>query len=244
MVTQVRNAPLTVNNVVTYDCVIGVNNADQKLKPGMTANVSIVIASRQGTIKIPNSALRFHPSDTNVIVNLPVAASPTNSTQMAQGSGGNTNRVAGQGQGRRNRNGHSRGERQIVHSVYVLAPDSTEEHPKMMAVPIKTGISDGINTEVTEGLKEGDRLVTARFSPAQRPPPARIHLVVVACRACADLPIIYFLCRINTSSSWTPFTRFIIPVKWTFMPCAASRSTSRPVNLWRSWAPVVPANPH
>ncbi|MEJ0088535.1 MAG: efflux RND transporter periplasmic adaptor subunit [Limisphaerales bacterium] len=170
VVTQVRNAPLTVNNVVTYDCVIGVNNADQKLKPGMTANVSIVIASREGTIKIPNSALRFRPSDTNVIVNLPVAASPTNSTQMAQGSGGNTNRMAGQGQGRHNRNGRQRGERQIVHSVYVLAPDSTEEHPKMISTSIKTGISDGINTEVTEGLKEGDRVVTGTvFNGTQAP---------------------------------------------------------------------------
>jgi len=43
----VRNAPTTVNNVVTYDCVIGVTNADYKLKPGMTANVSIVIAERK-----------------------------------------------------------------------------------------------------------------------------------------------------------------------------------------------------
>ena len=46
-VTQVRNSPTTVNNVVTYDCVIGVTNADYKLKPGMTANVSIVIAQRE-----------------------------------------------------------------------------------------------------------------------------------------------------------------------------------------------------
>ena len=43
-VVQVRNAPITVQNVVTYDTVIGVNNADLKLKPGMTANVSIIIA--------------------------------------------------------------------------------------------------------------------------------------------------------------------------------------------------------
>ena len=45
-VVQVRNSPTTVNNVVTYDAVIGVTNADYKLKPGMTANVSIVIAQR------------------------------------------------------------------------------------------------------------------------------------------------------------------------------------------------------
>ena len=59
VVTQVRNAPTTVNNVVTYDCVIGVTNADYKLKPGMTANVSIIVAQRQNALTIPNGALRF-----------------------------------------------------------------------------------------------------------------------------------------------------------------------------------------
>ena len=45
VVSQVRNSPTTVNNVVTYDCVISVTNADYKLKPGMTANVSIIVAA-------------------------------------------------------------------------------------------------------------------------------------------------------------------------------------------------------
>src|SRR4051812_41419722 len=62
-VTQVRNAPITVQNVVTYDTVIGVSNPDQKLKPGMTANVSIVAAHRDETLKIPNGALRFRMPD-------------------------------------------------------------------------------------------------------------------------------------------------------------------------------------
>src|SRR4051812_40726931 len=62
-VVQVRNAPITVQNVVTYDTVIGVSNPEQKLKPGMTANVSIVAAHRDDTLKIPNSALRFRPPD-------------------------------------------------------------------------------------------------------------------------------------------------------------------------------------
>src|SRR2546429_1497761 len=62
-VVQVRNAPITVQNVVTYDTVIGVGNPDQKLKPGMTANVSIVAAHRDDTVKIPNSALRFRMPD-------------------------------------------------------------------------------------------------------------------------------------------------------------------------------------
>ena len=62
-VVQVRNAPITVQNVVTYDTVIGVNNSDLKLKPGMTANVSIVGAQRDNALKVSNAALRFRPPD-------------------------------------------------------------------------------------------------------------------------------------------------------------------------------------
>jgi len=60
-VSEIRNAPITVQNVVTYDVVIQVDNKDLKLKPGMTANVSVMIAHREGILKIPNSALRFQP---------------------------------------------------------------------------------------------------------------------------------------------------------------------------------------
>ncbi len=60
-VFEVRNAPIIVQNVVTYDVVIQVDNKDLKLKPGMTANVSVMIAHREGALKIPNAALRFRP---------------------------------------------------------------------------------------------------------------------------------------------------------------------------------------
>jgi HlyD family secretion protein len=60
-VSEVRNAPIIVQNVVTYDVVIQVDNQDLKLKPGMTANVSVMIAHREGVLKIPNAALRFQP---------------------------------------------------------------------------------------------------------------------------------------------------------------------------------------
>jgi HlyD family secretion protein len=58
-VWQVRNAPITVENVVTYDVVVQVPNPDLKLKPGMTANVSIIVATEKDVLKIPNAALRF-----------------------------------------------------------------------------------------------------------------------------------------------------------------------------------------
>jgi HlyD family secretion protein len=60
-VSEIRNAPIIVQNVVTYDVVIQVDNKDLKLKPGMTANVSVMIAHREGVLKIPNAALRFRP---------------------------------------------------------------------------------------------------------------------------------------------------------------------------------------
>jgi HlyD family secretion protein len=58
-VSQVRNAPVTVQNVVTYDVVIRVDNSDFRLKPGMTANASIITARKDDVIKVPNAALRF-----------------------------------------------------------------------------------------------------------------------------------------------------------------------------------------
>ena len=60
-VSQVRNAPTTVQNVVTYDVVLRVKNSELKLKPGMTANVSLIIEEKEDVLKIPNAALRFKP---------------------------------------------------------------------------------------------------------------------------------------------------------------------------------------
>jgi HlyD family secretion protein len=152
-VTQVRNFPTTVNNVVTYDCVIGVTNADYKLKPGMTANVSITVAQRDNTLTIPNGALRFRPPenadiDTNTV---PAPAASTNGPgNLAAGAGGH-------------HGGHGHGERPAVHTIYVLA--DTGEDPKLQAVQIKTGISDGISTEVVSGLDEGAKVVTSVLTP-------------------------------------------------------------------------------
>jgi HlyD family secretion protein len=60
-VKQVRNAPITLQNVVTYDVIVSVENPDLKLKPGMTANVSIITAHKNNVLKIPNTAFRFRP---------------------------------------------------------------------------------------------------------------------------------------------------------------------------------------
>lgn len=62
-VSEVRNAPTTVSNVVTYDVIIKVDNPQLKLKPGMTANVSITVETRHDVLRVPNAALRFKPSE-------------------------------------------------------------------------------------------------------------------------------------------------------------------------------------
>ena len=63
-VSQIRIAPIIVQNVVTYDVVIRVDNPELKLKPGMTANISIIIARKVDILKAPVAALRFRPSET------------------------------------------------------------------------------------------------------------------------------------------------------------------------------------
>ena len=136
-VVQVRNAPITVQHVVTYDTVIGVSNPDLKLKPGMTANVAIIVAHKDDVLQIKNAALRYRPPDAT-----PVETKRTSTSRPGRPGGGRSS--AGQ---------EGRAER----TVYVLPSGASRPQP----VQVKTGISDGITTEVIEGLKEGDRVVTA-----------------------------------------------------------------------------------
>ena len=143
-VVQVRNAPITVQNVVTYDTVIGVNNADLKLKPGMTANVSIVVAHKDNVLQIKNAALRYRPAE----------ATPGEIRSRSPAPAGT-------------RGSTGRERRTSERTVYVLSVGRPQP------VQIKTGISDGVVTEVIEGLKEGDRVVTAELSsksPVGSPP--------------------------------------------------------------------------
>src|SRR5258708_8673163 len=62
-VKQIRNAPKTDQNVVTYGTIIEVSNPELKLKPGMTANVSIIVARRDNPLQITNPSLTFHPTE-------------------------------------------------------------------------------------------------------------------------------------------------------------------------------------
>jgi HlyD family secretion protein len=161
-VTQVRNSPTTVNNVVTYDCVVTVSNLDYKLKPGMTANpLNIIIAQRENALKIPNAALRFRPAEGS-------PAAGTNSVHGTNsfaagappGVGGGTNRLRGFGGGRSGGFGGFSGGHgsQTVRTVYVLSGEGKDATLK--PVQVKVGITDGVFTEVISGLNEGDQVVT------------------------------------------------------------------------------------
>ena len=63
VVTQVRNNPITTSNVVTYEVIIGIDNKDLRIKPGMTANVDIITAEKKDVFLVPNKALRFYTTD-------------------------------------------------------------------------------------------------------------------------------------------------------------------------------------
>jgi HlyD family secretion protein len=170
-VRQIRNAPQTVQNVVTYDAVIDVENPELKLKPGMTANVTFTYARRDDVIRVPNAALRFRPpadmaktATPETFASSASSAATPEAQASAEGSasagppgappgrmarqGGSPDRPRGQGR---------RGPREEPTHRTIWVLDGPDPHP----VTIKVGISDGTLTEVAEGsLKAGDALVT------------------------------------------------------------------------------------
>jgi len=170
-VIQVRYAPTNYQNVVSYDAVVSVDNRDMKLKPGMTANVSIIIAQKKDALKIPNAALRFRP---------PEASLPKETkTEATAVSAGGTNapgtngpglmaQAGGRPPGGRHEHGGPGGkphmEHQPLRTVYIQADKN--DPSKLTPVQIKVGISDGIYTEVLDGLKEGDQVVTGLSLPS------------------------------------------------------------------------------
>jgi HlyD family secretion protein len=140
-VKMVRFAPVTVENVVTYVTVIDVSNPKLELRPGMTANVSIVLDKRENAIAVPNSALRYKPIE------------PGSSASSGPPS-------SSRGEGRRGGDGAAPAKR-----VYVL------KNGKPEPLEVQTGLTDGIYTEVTEGLTEGIEVVTNQFIPGATPTP-------------------------------------------------------------------------
>ena len=126
-VSQVRKSPTTTQNVVTYEAIISVDNPEQKLFPGMTADVSILVAQRANVLQIPNAALRFTPPANAVFDGTPPAKLQPDERL-----------------------------------VYTASADGK----KLKPVIVKAGITDGLNTEILDGLSQGETVVTATLGAA------------------------------------------------------------------------------
>ena len=149
-----RLNPLNVQNVVTYNVVIDVDNPEQKLKPGMTANLTFTIDERNNVLKVPNGALRFTPQDAT-------GQRSGNGNGQGRRQPGATRGDASQGGGRgdvqfaRPTDPVLAGQTRIV---WVLGQDGKPDRRR-----IKVGLTDGTATEVIEGnLVEGEIVITGQ----------------------------------------------------------------------------------
>lgn len=161
-IQQMRLSPQNVQNVVTYNVVIDVSNPEQKLKPGMTANLTITIDERNNVLKVPNSALRFTPQDAT-------AQKSSNTAGAGNSNGQGRRRQADNANGAANSATPQGGEGQFAPStapvlagqtrlVWVLGADGKPQSRR-----IKVGLTDGASTEVVEGnLQEGEMVVTGQ----------------------------------------------------------------------------------
>ena len=153
-VRQVRLEPLAEQNVVTYTTVIDVANPELKLKPGMTANVTIRIEKKDDVLRVPNAALRFKPADATAggtrrrarrdsTAGAGGGASAATNPRMGRRGAGEGRDSTGGGRGAwRDSTGGTGAERKPA-TVYVLGADG-----KPTAVRVIAGITDGTYTEV------------------------------------------------------------------------------------------------
>ena len=160
-VRQIRNAATTVQNVVTYDAVIDVDNSDLKLRPGMTANVTFVFANKDDVLRVTNAALRFRPS-----AELVSALKLEVPHGRRSGSEGASSGAAAPGSARTGGSGKG-DEAPDRRTVWVLRNDVPSP------VRLKTGTTDGSKTEVVEGpLQPGDLIISDATLPAGFKPAA------------------------------------------------------------------------
>jgi len=142
-IRQVRLAPINVQNVVTYNVVVAVDNQDLRLKPGMTANVSIVVAQRDSVLKVPNAALRFTP--------------PTVGQADRPGQGGKPAKA----KGTESSGGAGSGGMPPTRKVWKQGPAGELE-----PIVVQTGISDGVATEIlSEALAESTQVIVGIERP-------------------------------------------------------------------------------
>jgi HlyD family secretion protein len=145
-VRQVRYNPQTVQNVVTYDAVLDVDNKSLELRPGMTANATFVYADRPDVLRVPNAALRVHPpADVAGRMHVkPPPAAPNHRTVWVAPQQGDE----GGGEG-----------------------EEGKQHPR--PVQVVSGVTDGNVTEIVEGdLQVGDKVITEFLGGATSGPSA------------------------------------------------------------------------
>jgi len=192
VIQQIRNAATTVQNVVTYDAVIEVENPELKLRPGMTANATIVYDRREKVLRVPNAALRFRPPPALAgSAPAPASAAPpapadsaapappadsaapaaapagSGSTWPAHARGGAGDTPAGAASGRPHRMRGPPGDdsAKVLWVMRGLAP---------VQVAVKAGLTDGSFTEIVSGdLKEGDAVVLEATSSDEPAAPAK-----------------------------------------------------------------------
>src|SRR6266576_2889610 len=180
-VSQVRMNATTVQNVVTYNTVIDFDNPDTKLFPGMTAYITIPVASARSVLRVPNGALRYKPDMKPEDIRALYQKYGLTSGEQASSSGGgaaNSGGAAGRqaraqgAQGGGSDAGQPRVPRMDVSVIWKLRPDKTLE-----PVKIRTGITDHTVTEVAQVLNgqvnEGDQLITGAINQTSSASSAR-----------------------------------------------------------------------
>ena len=142
-VREIRSAPIIVQNVVNYNAVIAVDNSEGKLRPGMTATVSILVAQREDVLKIPKTALRFQPQLTpKEREQFITAFQPRQARHAAGGTGATLRRVW-----------------QNTPKVWTLTPEGT-----LLPIMIRLGINDDQFSELQDGdVQEGQDLIVGLY---------------------------------------------------------------------------------
>lgn len=162
-VEQVRLQSTTADNVVNYTVVVTLENPEGKLLPGMTARVDFLVKSAESVLKAPNAALRYKPSD-DVLARFGTAPASGNTETTAAATASASPRAGASGTRARRSDGGASGVGEGT--LYTL--DAKE---KLQIMRVRTGISDGVFTEVqgqnvTEGMKVIDGIVSASQKPA------------------------------------------------------------------------------
>jgi HlyD family secretion protein len=177
-VRQIREGPITVQNVVTYDVVIDVKNDDLALFPGMTADAHIITAERGNVLRVPLPAIRFNPEG---VSRTPRAGGQGREAGANRGAA--DNRGASDNRGAAENEGAAGGERHAPGGAAGTRPGSGRSGSssgraqiwlfrdgKLVSVRVHTGLDDGTLIEVAgEDLKVGDAVVVNAVRPNTPP---------------------------------------------------------------------------